>query len=71
VQLGAFSQRGNAERQWAAARRVAALSGAQHYLVPAGNVTRLQAGPFASRAAADRTCASVRAAGHACIVVAP
>jgi cell division septation protein DedD len=71
VQLGAFSTRANADRQWQTARRVGVLAGAQHFLVPAGNVTRLQAGPFATRAAADRACASVRAAGQACFVVAP
>jgi len=72
VQLGAFSNQGNAERQWNSVRgRIAGLSGLQHYFVRAGAVTRLQAGPFASRAAADRLCASARAAGTACMVVAP
>ena len=72
VQLGAFSNQGNAQRQWNAVRgRIAGLSGLQHYFVRAGAVTRLQAGPLASRAAADRLCASARAAGTACIVVAP
>lgn len=72
VQLGAFSNQGNAQRQWSAVRgRIAGLNGLQHYFVRAGAVTRLQAGPLASRAAADRLCASARAAGAACIVVAP
>jgi len=72
VQLGAFSNQGNAQRQWNAVRgRVAGLAGLQHYFVRAGAVTRLQAGPLASRAAADRLCASARSAGTACIVVAP
>jgi cell division septation protein DedD len=72
VQLGAFSNQGNAERQWNAVRgRIAGLAGLQHYFVRAGAITRLQAGPFANRAAADRLCASARAAGTACIVVAP
>jgi cell division septation protein DedD len=49
VQLGAFSQAGGAERQWQAVRRrVSGLSGLQPYLVRAGSVTRLQAGPLAS-----------------------
>ncbi|WP_243406080.1 SPOR domain-containing protein [Sphingosinicella sp. YJ22] len=39
--------------------------------MPAGALTRLRAGPLASRAAADRICAAVRAAGEACIPVAP
>jgi uncharacterized protein len=72
VQLGAFSNPGNAERQWSAVRgRVAGLSGLQHYVVRAGAISRLQAGPLASRAAADRLCASARAAGVACLVVVP
>ena len=37
----------------------------------AGAVTRLQAGPLASRAAADRVCAAAKAAGAACFPVAP
>jgi len=72
VQLGAFSNQGNAQRQWNAVRgRIAGLGGLQHYYVRAGAITRLQAGPLTSRAAADRLCASARAAGAACIVVAP
>ena len=71
VQLGAFSSQANAQRHWGAVRRVPAVSGLQHHFVRAGAITRLQAGPLASRAAADRVCASARAAGHACIVVAP
>ncbi|HEX8365992.1 MAG TPA: SPOR domain-containing protein [Allosphingosinicella sp.] len=72
VQLGAFSNQGNAQRQWNAVRgRIAGLSGLQHYYVRAGAITRLQAGPLASRAAANRLCASARAAGAACMVVAP
>lgn len=72
VQLGAFSQPGNASALFASLKkRVGALSGAQPIMVRAGAVTRLQAGPFASRAAAASTCAAVKAAGSACLVVAP
>lgn len=72
VQLGAFTQPGAAERAWQSARgRVSGLSNLQPYLIRAGNFTRLQAGPLANRAAADRICASARSAGQACIVVAP
>ena len=72
VQLGAFSNQANAERQWNAVRgRIAGLGGLRHYFVRAGAVTRLQAGPLADRAAADRVCASARAAGAACMVVVP
>jgi cell division septation protein DedD len=72
VQLGAFSNQANAERQWRAVRtRVSGLNGLQPFLVRAGAITRLQAGPLASRAAADRLCASARSSGHECIVVSP
>jgi hypothetical protein len=47
------------------------LPGLQPVFARAGNVIRLQAGPLASRAAADRACASVRSGGQACFPVAP
>ncbi|MGB5723874.1 MAG: SPOR domain-containing protein [Parasphingorhabdus sp.] len=40
----------------------------QPYLVRAGGITRLQAGPFATRAQADTMCSSVKASGNDCIV---
>ena len=57
VQLGAFGQRGSAETLFA--RVTAKLGGAQAYYVPVGKIVRLQAGPFASRAAATAACARV------------
>jgi cell division protein FtsN len=71
VQLGAFSNQANAERQWGAVRRVGALSGLQRHVVRAGPVYRLQAGPFPDRASAQRACSAARASGHDCLVVAP
>ncbi|MEA3062761.1 MAG: uncharacterized protein QOJ94_2542 [Sphingomonadales bacterium] len=72
VQLGAFSNGGNARSAWSALRTKApGLSGLNPILVPAGAVTRLQAGPLASRAAADKACAAAKAAGAACFPVAP
>jgi TPR repeat protein len=72
VQLGAFGNADNARRQWDSLRsRGAAFAGLQPLFVRAGAVTRLQAGPLASKAAADRVCAAARAAGSACIPVAP
>lgn len=73
VQLGAFSQPASADALFASLRgRVSALRSAQPLLVRAGPVTRLQAGPFASRAAAVSACAAVKAAtGGACFPVAP
>jgi cell division septation protein DedD len=70
VQLGAFSNEANARRQWSQVQRsVSALGSLQPAYPRAGTLTRLRAGPFASRAAADRVCAAVRASGQACIAV--
>lgn len=67
IQLGAFGDGDRAEALW---RRISAgnvaLADKQPFLVRAGAVTRLQAGPFASRAAAEQACAAVRGAGQAC-----
>jgi uncharacterized protein len=72
VQLGAYGNADNARRQWESLRaRGAAFAGLQPAFVRAGAVTRLQAGPLASKAAADRVCAAAKAAGSACFPVAP
>jgi cell division septation protein DedD len=72
VQLGAFSTAANAQRQWSGLRgKVGALASLQPNYVAAGAVTRLQAGPLPTRAAADRVCAAAKAAGSACFPVAP
>jgi cell division septation protein DedD len=66
VQLGAFSSEANARTAW---RGFAGrLGGAQPFFVHAGAVYRLQAGPFADRAGAERACAAAHAA---CFPVAP
>lgn len=65
IQLGAFSQRASAETLF---RKLSGnLAGRQAYFVPAGGVTRLQVGPYATRAAAAQACASLR--GQACFPV--
>jgi uncharacterized protein len=70
IQLGAFGEEANAKKLWASIEgRVSGLAALQPYLKAAGNVTRLQAGPFASRAAADVMCAKVKATGQACLAV--
>jgi cell division septation protein DedD len=72
VQLGAFSSSANAQRQWGSLKsKVGAFASLQPNFVPAGAVTRLQAGPVPNRAAADRLCAQAKAAGSACFPVAP
>ncbi len=72
VQLGAFGRSSNASALWSRLRSdIGALGPYQSFLVPAGALTRLQAGPLPSRAAADTLCASVRAGGNVCVVVSP
>lgn len=68
VQLGAFSQRASAEALFKRVSGNAALAGRRPFYVPAGAVTRLQVGPFASRAAAAHACAALR--GQPCFPVA-
>ena len=60
VQLGAFSSRGAAESLYKKLAAKGALIGRQPYYVPVGAITRLQAGPFESRAAASSACRSRR-----------
>ncbi|HVL78681.1 MAG TPA: SPOR domain-containing protein [Sphingomicrobium sp.] len=70
VQLGAFSQRSSAEALYKKLAGSGPLAGKQQYLIPAGAVTRLQVGPFESRAAATAACAAMTARGQPCFPVA-
>ena len=67
VQLGAFSSRGAAEGLYRKLAANGVLAGRQAFYVPVGAITRLQAGPFESRAAASSACA--RLAPQACFAV--
>jgi TPR repeat protein len=58
VQLGAFGTRGAAQALFG--KLGPKLGGAQPYYVAAGAVTRLQAGPFASRGDAASACARLK-----------
>jgi cell division septation protein DedD len=71
VQLGAFSDQAKASALWAKLKATSGLSGLQPSFVKAGAIIRLQSGPIASKAAAEKVCASVKAAGQACFPVAP
>jgi TPR repeat protein len=72
VQLGALDNEARAKAQWTALRgRIGALAGLEPSYEKAGPFTRLRAGPIASRAAAEKVCASAKAAGQACFPVAP
>lgn len=66
IQLGAFGDRGRATTLW---NRISGrLGNAEPTYVAAGSVTRLQAGPYATRAAAQSACSAVRGVAD-CIVV--
>lgn len=72
IQLGAFGEKSRAEHQWKTlSASIKGLSGKRPALEKAGAMTRLLAGPFASRAEAEKLCAAVRASGGACFVKAP
>lgn len=69
VQLGAFSTSDRAETQWKLlSARVGSLSAFRHTIEKTGALVRLQAGPLASRAEAEKLCVAVKAGGSDCIV---
>jgi uncharacterized protein len=67
IQLGAFSQKGNAETLYRKVSGKSALAGRKPFYVVAGPVTRLQVGPFESKGAAEAAC---KAVGAPCFPVA-
>jgi cell division septation protein DedD len=68
--LGAFGNEASARRLWTQLEgKVSDLRTLQPYLTAAGKITRLQAGPFASRSAAEAMCGKLKAAGQACLVM--
>ncbi|KRA82661.1 SPOR domain-containing protein [Altererythrobacter sp. Root672] len=68
VQLGAFSVAGNAEKLWSKLSGRAELKGRERLMIPSGRVTKLQAGGFPTRAAADEACRSLQHSGQDCLV---
>lgn len=68
LQLGAFGVKSNATRLWSRLSGRAELAGKSRFLVPAGRVTKLQAGGFASRTQANQACSGLKRAGQDCIV---
>ena len=69
VQLGAFGQPGNADALWNKLKGRPELAGHPRLNVKAGAVTKLQAGGFASEAAARAACGKLSAGGQSCIAV--
>lgn len=70
IQLGAFSKRSSAEALFQRLSASAPVAGRRSFLIPVGAVTRLQVGPFATRAQAASACAALSAKGQACFPVA-
>ncbi|MXO60978.1 sporulation protein [Altererythrobacter salegens] len=68
VQLGAFSVVGNAERLWSQLSGRSELAGRQRLLIPAGQVTKLLAGGYATQADANAACRSLKSSGQDCLV---
>lgn len=68
LQLGAFSVAGNADALWARAKGRPELTGHPRQTVSTGGLTKLFAGGFASREAAQTACSRLSAAGFACLV---
>lgn len=71
VQLGAFSQRETANEAWVSlkADQAAALGTVQPIFAAAGDMIRLQLGPFGTRDDAKRLCGKLTAVGRSCFVV--
>jgi TPR repeat protein len=65
IQLGAFILKGAAESLYS--RLSGSLGGRKAYYIPVGTATRLQVGPYATRAQASEACAKLK--GQDCIVV--
>src|SRR5437764_3321149 len=59
IQLGAFSQRASAETLYQRVSAKPALAGRIPYYIASGAVTRLQVGPFQSKAAASAACGAI------------
>lgn len=65
IQLGAFILKGAAESLYS--RLSGSLGGRKAYYIPVGSATRLQVGPYATRAEATAACARLK--GQDCIVI--
>lgn len=67
IQFGAFGVAANADALWGKLKARPELAGHPRINAPAGKVTKLQAGGYASRDAASTACASLARAGIPCI----
>ncbi len=71
VQLGAYGSSTAAQSAWSALAGNVTLEGASPSYSPVNSLTRLQAGPFADKAAARRVCGVLVKSGQSCFTVAP
>lgn len=70
IQLGAFGDAANAEKLWKKIAKVTPkLAAMKPILKSDGVLTRLQAGPFASKADADAICKKIKASGQPCLTL--
>lgn len=69
AQLGSFRETGNAHGLFATLQRKGAVGGLTPYFVKAGELTKLQVGPFANSAAAAQACGTIKRAGSECVPV--
>ncbi len=68
VQLGAFSVGGNAEKLWKQLAGRSELQGRTRVIEQSGRLTKLLAGGYPSREAANAACASLKRSGQGCLV---
>ena len=68
VQLGAFGVPGNVGRMWNSVAALPEIEGRERIEKPAGRLTILQAGGYASRSEANAACAALKRRGHDCLV---
>jgi len=69
VQLGAFGVRSNADAMWNRVKNRPELASRSRLMVPAGRLTKVQAGGFASQTEAEGACRRLSAAGFSCLAV--
>lgn len=68
VQLGAFGVAGNADKLWASLSSRSEIAGRQKIKDPAGRLTKLYAGGYATRDEAAAACAALKRSGQDCLV---
>lgn len=68
IQLGAFGVAGNADKLWAKLATRSEIAGREKVKQPAGRLTKLLAGGYATRDEAAAACASLKRSGQDCIV---